>query len=100
MNYFTSIRLNLLQDGYIENSYKDWSYKDPTKFQDIRYLYDYFVNCNRTKIKRESTTAIHRKVATILHVGVTTVVRCLKNETFEKASKVNTYKPKKIDEFS
>lgn len=73
---------------------------DPTKFQDIRYLYDYFVNCNRTKIKRESTTAIHRKVATILHVGVTTVVRCLKNETFEKASKVNTYKPKKIDEFS
>ena len=73
---------------------------DPTKSEDIRYLYQYFVDCNRTKKQRESTTAIYQKVAKILHVGVTTVLRCVKNKTDDKATKDNTYKLKKIDDFS
>lgn len=73
---------------------------DPTKFEDIRYLYDYFLECDKKKTISEGTTAIYRKVATILRVGVTTVLRCVKKESFEKAENKNTYKPKKIDEFS
>ena len=73
---------------------------DPTKFEDIRYVYEYFVQCNKLKKAPESTTAIYRKVATVLHVCVSTVIKCMKNETFEKASKKNIYKPKKIDDFS
>ena len=73
---------------------------DPTKHEDIRYLYDYFVDCNRTKKQQDTTSEKYRKVATILHVGRTAVIRCVKNESFEKVTKTNTYKPKKIDDFS
>ena len=74
---------------------------DPTKYEDIRYLYDYFVSNNRTKKCPESTSEIYTKVASILHVGKTTVIECVKSESFEqRSSKSNIYKPTKIDEFS
>ena len=74
---------------------------DPTKFADIRYLYDYFVSNNRTKKSHESTSEIYRKIASILHVGKTAVIECVKSESFEqRSSKSNIYKPTKIYEFS
>ena len=76
---------------------------DETKYNDIRYLYDYFVSLNETKkeVHSESTTEIYKKVATILRVGRSSVINCVKAETFEElGNKSKKYKPKKIDEFS
>ena len=42
------------------------------------------------KTQLERTTYFNRKVATILHIDFTIVVRCIKNET---------YKTKRIDDF-
>ena len=39
-------------------------------------------------------------MATVLRVGRTTVYDCVKSKSYEKCSKPNIYKPKKIDEFS
>ena len=74
---------------------------DPTKFNDIRYLYDYFVNLNKTKKRNETKSEIYKKVANILHVGRTSVIKCVRNETFENIrKKTSAYRPKKIDDFS
>ena len=71
------------------------------KYNDINYLYDYFVSLNETKKQSESTNEIYKKVATILRVGRTSVINCVKAETFEDlGNKSKQYKPKKIDEFT
>ena len=59
---------------------------DQTKYKDIRYLHDYFVGLNDKK-QRESTFEIHKKVATILRVGRTTVYNFVKSKSYEKYSK-------------
>ena len=73
---------------------------DQTKFEDIRYLYEYFDKCNEKTAQPDSISVLYRKVASILRVSVSSVSRCVKSETFEKASKSDTYKSRKIDDFS
>ena len=58
------------------------------------------VSNNKTKRFPENITNIYRKVAAILHLRKTTVIRCVKSETFGKHSKSSICKPTKIDDFS
>ena len=73
---------------------------DCTKHQDIIYLYEYFVKINKKRVSLESTTTLYGKVAEILHVSRTSVVRCIKSKSLNKQSTNLVFRPRKVDDFS